>query len=432
MIYRMAVLSTVLMASIGFAIPAHAEAWTLKGTCSKGNIAKSDGVQTGAANGMRGKDDLALMQRATAAHLTLGSDGFLWATQPVQCDSAIVWVKANSKGDTLVSFSNGDPSKPVLGFAGVPVDDNGSLFFSDSVYLGDGKPAMKLNPNSNVQSCHFYFTDHGTFSQGWENRLSAIECNARATGADGRLISVDVRFDTAQASGPATPSDEIYRPHPGEAYAPAVYCGSNRTGLPPEQQKICLERDTKNPPELYKAKPGETLEKLVPNCQIGGAETCNDDFFQPVWKRIEADNGEVTRIDMNSIQHLADGTTDVTVYTGAPHTMFDSTRLKMLWFDCQGHFRAFDGSFGQSEELDTPPRSIAGEIANVVCINRGAPDSAEYCAGFSPDACNRIKKVVETNVTPTYCKPGFGLVGSGLTLEQLRICYVMPPLVGEK
>ena len=94
MIYRMAVLSTILMASIGFAIPAHAEAWTLKGTCSKGNITQSDGVQTGVANGMSGKNYLALMQRARAAHLTVGSDGFLWATQPVQCDSAIVWVKA--------------------------------------------------------------------------------------------------------------------------------------------------------------------------------------------------------------------------------------------------------------------------------------------------------------------------------------------------
>ena len=77
---------------------------------------------------------------------------------------------------------------------------------------------------------------------------------------------------------------------------------------------------------------------------------------------------------MNSIQHLAGGTINVTVYTGAPHTMFDSTRLKMLWFDCQGHFRAFDGNFGQSEELDAPPRSVAGEIANIVCAgDQSAP-----------------------------------------------------------
>jgi len=85
MIYRAAVLSTILMAAgMGFTIPAYAEAWTVKGKCTKANIAESDGVQTGVANGMSGKDYLALMQRARAAHFTLGSDGFLWATQPVQ------------------------------------------------------------------------------------------------------------------------------------------------------------------------------------------------------------------------------------------------------------------------------------------------------------------------------------------------------------
>ena len=204
MIYRAAIVSTIFMASLGFATPAYAEAWTVKGTCSKANIAESDGVQTESANGMSGKDYLALMQRARAAHLTLGSDGFLWATQPVQCDSAIVWVKANSKGDTLVSFSNGDQGKPVLGFTGLPIDGDGPLFFSDSVYLGDGKPAMPLNPNGNGQSCHFYFTDHGTFTQGWENRLTTIECNVRVKGGDGHLVSVDVRFDSTQTPGPAT------------------------------------------------------------------------------------------------------------------------------------------------------------------------------------------------------------------------------------
>ena len=97
--------------------------------------------------------------------------------------------------------------------------------------LGDGKPGMKLTPNGNGQSCHFYFTDHGTFTQGWESCLSAIGSAMRERrGLMVTFISVDVRFDTAQASGPATPSEEIYRPHPGEAYAPAVYCGWNRNG----------------------------------------------------------------------------------------------------------------------------------------------------------------------------------------------------------
>jgi hypothetical protein len=262
------------------------------------------------------------------------------------------------------------------------------------------------------------------------------------------------QFISVQTPESTKPADDIYRPRPGEAYTPATYCEWNRTGLPSEQQKICLDRDRNNPPKLYKAKPGEILVKLLPNCQIGGAASCNDDLYQPVWKEIEADNGEVTKIDMNSIKHLSGGTTDVTIYTGVPHTMFDQARLKMLWFDCQGHFMAFDGGMGQSPQLDAPPRSIAGRIAKIVCINQDAPNPAkhcagsssdacgpvkravnqsapnptEYCVGFSSEACERIKKVVETNVTPAFCKPGFGRVDSGLTPEQVRICSVMPPV----
>jgi len=57
MINRAAVMGAILMAAgLGLTIPAHAEAWTFKGTCSKANIAESDGVQTGVANGMSGKD----------------------------------------------------------------------------------------------------------------------------------------------------------------------------------------------------------------------------------------------------------------------------------------------------------------------------------------------------------------------------------------
>jgi len=203
MIYRAAILSIVLLAGMNFTIPAHAargQSWVFKGTCSKGDIAQSDGVQTGAASGMMNtKDYFALMKRAKSAHLTLGSDGFLWTIKQLKCDSAIVWVQANAKGDTLVSFSNGDLSKPILGFTGIPIDGNGPLFFSDAVYLGDGKPATLLNPNGNGQSCHFYFSDHGTFTQGWEHRLTAIECNVRVKMQNGYLINASATFDVVQA-----------------------------------------------------------------------------------------------------------------------------------------------------------------------------------------------------------------------------------------
>jgi hypothetical protein len=108
--------------------------------------------------------------------------------------------------------------------------------------------------------------------------------------------------------------------------------------------------------------------------------------------------------------------------------------------------------------MDAAPRSVVGQIAGVACSRTAAerarrrdfcwssvpglcdkegkrqavlpppskPDPAEYCVGFSPAACARIRAGVEAQVAPSYCKPGFTLVGGGLTSEQYRICYVRP------
>ncbi len=230
--------------------------------------------------------------------------------------------------------------------------------------------------------------------------------------------------------------DEEWRARPGEVYLPSTYCNWNRTGLPAAQQKICLDYDRKNLPKVYRPKPGEVLTTLIPSCQIGGAISCNDDLFQKVWLRIEADNGEVTKIDMNSVAGTNVGGAVATIYTYVPNTMFDPSKLRNLVFDCAGHYE--DVTNMPSALLDAPPRSVVGRISALACS--GAKDTrledankddgrgrtpAEYCVGFSPDACGRIRKVVEAKIQPAFCKPGFGLVGSGLTAEQLRICYVM-------
>lgn len=210
MIHRAAILSTILMTGMGFTLPTYAagqKSWAFKGTCSKGNIAESDGVQTGTASGMTStKDYSALMKRARAAHLTLGSDGFLWATHPLHCDSVALVQMDDYKGHTMVTFSNGDPNSPILGFAGGLIDGDGPLFLSDTVYLEDGK-AMPLNPNpGSGQGCHFYFTDHGTFTQGWESRLTTIECDLRVKGADGHLVNANVTFDVSRPPPVPEPS----------------------------------------------------------------------------------------------------------------------------------------------------------------------------------------------------------------------------------
>jgi hypothetical protein len=164
----------------------------------------------------------------------------------------------------------------------------------------------------------------------------------------------------------AVRADEIWHRGPNEAYDPSTYCNWNRTGLPPVQQRICLDQDRRNPPKLYQAKPGETLTKLIPACDSGGGVSCNSDVFQPVWKRLDAANGEATKIDMNSIEHLSTGAVNVVVYSYVPNTMFDPAKLTRLVFDCQGHFMRLGGA---SYPMDAPPHSVAGEIATIVCIN---------------------------------------------------------------
>jgi len=200
MFNRLAVLSALLLAGIGFATPAYAAGnkWVLQGTCNKGNIAESDGVQARPENGMmRTKDYDALMKRVRDAHQTLGADGFVWTTTPLRCDSVTVIQMDDYQGHTMVTFSNGDPNNPILGFAGGRIDGDGPLFFSDTVYLADGK-ALPLTRDGTGQGCHFYFTDHGTFTPGWESRLTTIECDLRLKTDTGRLISASVTFNASQ------------------------------------------------------------------------------------------------------------------------------------------------------------------------------------------------------------------------------------------
>ena len=87
---------------------------------------------------------------------------------PVKCDSVTV---VDHDGHVAVTFSNG------LGFTGNRIDGDGPLFFSDSVVV-NGK-SIPIQSDGHYQGCRFYFTDHGTFTQGWESRLTIIECNVR-------------------------------------------------------------------------------------------------------------------------------------------------------------------------------------------------------------------------------------------------------------
>lgn len=153
------------------------------------------------------------------------------------------------------------------------------------------------------------------------------------------------------------------------------------------------------------------------------------------WQRIEADNGAVYQIDLNSISHNSNGTADVVVYA-VEGPSYNPENMRRLWFDCQGRYRDQTGP-GIGPIQYAPPRSIAGRLSEIAC--RGAKDKRlqettrlqpkdtpdQYCAGFSREACARIAAAVEAKTKPSFCRPGFGLVGSGLSSEQLRICYVI-------
>jgi hypothetical protein len=233
MIYRVAFLSTILVAAIGLTIPAYAagnKSLVYKGTCSSGSIAESDGVQTGAASGtMNTKAYLALMKRASAAHLTLCSDGFLWSTQMLNCTSVSIVQMDDYKGHRMVTFSNGNSTPPLLGVAGGLWTGDGTILSATTIYGPDGK-AIPLEPGANAPSCQFYYTNDGykakklpqgldpiTYAQlaakahaeayeSWETRITGIQCSVRVKGSDGHLLTGDVKFDVTPPPPPVRPS----------------------------------------------------------------------------------------------------------------------------------------------------------------------------------------------------------------------------------
>lgn len=174
------------------------------------------------------------------------------------------------------------------------------------------------------------------------------------------------------------------------------------------------------------------LSTLLP-CQAGA--NCTDDVFQRVWARIVSVTGETTKIDMHSIQHADNGTAWVVIYTYVPGTMFDPNKMRRLIFDCHGQYQ--DIGSGSSLLFDAPPGSVIGKVSAIACAGASdtrlksadrnfgpPPDPAAYCNGFSKEACDRIARIGKTGVSPSYCVPGFGRAGSGLSPEQVRTCDV--------
>jgi hypothetical protein len=129
-----------------------------------------------------------LMFKGTCVGNHTEPDGTVYPeAHAIDCDSLIVMTV---KGHTLISMSNGDPSKPVFMFAGVLAAVNtiqhfdpyfgpvGSLFPIDLVSWGEGAqptPVHIDNPayanDSTDRGCYFHFD-----GQGWNN-LTEVGCD---------------------------------------------------------------------------------------------------------------------------------------------------------------------------------------------------------------------------------------------------------------
>lgn len=146
------------------------------------------------------------------------------------------------------------------------------------------------------------------------------------------------------------------------------------------------------------AQPGEIRLPVLSNSLDGRLIGAPEDAFVPVWKPIESDNGEVSYIDMKSIERGAAGM-QVQIYTSVPNTMFDMDKLRLLAFDCQGHFMPFDKE-GMTEWMDAPPRSVAGQIAETVCVNQSEQQPAQPTPSNStagPAQSNTIQAFTSAN-----------------------------------
>ena len=128
-------------------------------------------------------------------------------TPAIKCDSLTVMQKGS---ETIASFSNGDPTKPVLAFTGeiftvranqLSVDPYqgpiGLAFPIDHVLWGDGTPPVSIHPAENVdkmgdRGCYFHF-----LAQGW-TQLTTAECDLAVDTPNHRPRRVQVTFRVAR------------------------------------------------------------------------------------------------------------------------------------------------------------------------------------------------------------------------------------------
>lgn len=175
-----------------------------------------------------------------------------------------------------------------------------------------------------------------------------------------------------------------------------------------EQYKICID----------------AVQAEASREQQQNVDALREDARLAQWRTIEATNGSATKIDRHSIQHgtLGDAFAIVITY---PAGLKGPGNRTQLHFDCRG------GVMDLADRLHTaisaPPRSILGIAASIACRppKLPPPNPADYCKGFTAEACQRMQTIGLSGKNPSYCREGFALASSGLSDEQARTCHVV-------
>lgn len=81
------------------------------------------------------------------------------------------------------------------------------------------------------------------------------------------------------------------------------------------------------------------------------------------WVSVEAANGAVIKVDMNSIQRGSGAI--VFTYADEGNPDVDPYKLQGYQFDCQGHYSLMGPH--SSPMLYAPPRSVAARISELAC-----------------------------------------------------------------
>jgi hypothetical protein len=155
MVYRVAVLSAVLLAGVGLTIPVYA---------GVSNIQTVKGVCASTSWTAEGPPDSDLTNRESRFY----------------CDSAVITFFDDYKGHVMVQFGRKKSLHPqIISFAG-RVEDAGIMMQVDSVYLVSGE---KVIPSRG--ECKFFFKNR---------HLSGIVCYMSVDGIDRRTAAV-MTFD---------------------------------------------------------------------------------------------------------------------------------------------------------------------------------------------------------------------------------------------